>query len=64
MNEAQVEALANADAHTSNAGMPTYTELLTVIRDLAAAEGLPAGYANRKMLIQAARDALHKATGE
>ena len=64
MNEAKVEAIADADAHTSNAGMPTYTELLEVIRDLASAEGLPAGYANRKVLIQAARDALHKATGE
>lgn len=38
--------------------------LLVALRDLASAEGLPAGYANRKILIQAARDALHKATGE
>lgn len=32
MNEAQVEAVANADAHTSNAGLPTYTELLAELK--------------------------------
>lgn len=27
LNEAQIEAVANADAHTSNAALPTYTDL-------------------------------------
>ena len=34
MNEAQVEAVANADAHTSNAGLPTYTDLLAALKML------------------------------
>lgn len=33
MNEAQVEAVANADAHTSNAGLPTYSELLEMVKE-------------------------------
>lgn len=37
MNEAQVEAIANADAHTSNAGLPTYTELLRELKRIAEA---------------------------
>jgi len=32
MNEAQAEAVANADAHISNAGLPTYTELLAELQ--------------------------------
>lgn len=32
MNASQTEAIANADAHTSNAGLPTYSELLACIQ--------------------------------
>lgn len=32
MNDAQREAIATADAHTSNAGLPTYSELVAVLR--------------------------------
>lgn len=32
MNAAQTEAIAEADAHTSNAALPTYTELLAVMQ--------------------------------
>lgn len=35
MNEAKTEAIANADAHSSNVGLPTYSELLAVVRRLA-----------------------------
>lgn len=30
---AVAEAIANADAHTSNAGLPTYSELAEALRD-------------------------------
>lgn len=33
MNAHQTEAIANADAHTSNAVLPTYTELVKALRD-------------------------------
>jgi hypothetical protein len=33
MNPAQIEAVANADAHTSNAGLPSYSELLELLRE-------------------------------
>ncbi len=33
MNEHKIEAIANADAHTSNAVLPTYTELVKALRD-------------------------------
>lgn len=32
MNEAQTEAIAQADAHASNSGLPTYSELAAMIR--------------------------------
>lgn len=32
MNEAKVEAVANADACTNNSGLPTYTELLAELK--------------------------------
>ncbi len=35
-NEAQVEAVACADAHASNAGLPTYTDLLTALESAVA----------------------------
>ncbi len=35
MNEAQTEAIANADAHTSNAALPTYSELVEALRRLS-----------------------------
>ena len=38
-------------------------ELLEALRDLVSAEGLPAGYANRKLLTEAAQAAIVKATG-
>lgn len=41
MNAAQIEAVAEADAHTSNAALPTYSELLAIAkaaRRLHAAE--------------------------
>ena len=38
-------------------------ELLEALRDLTSAEGLPEGYANRKVLIDNARTAIAKATG-
>lgn len=31
---AKTEAIAAADAHLNNAGLPTYTELLAALRDL------------------------------
>ncbi|WP_234265214.1 hypothetical protein [Hydrogenophaga sp. NFH-34] len=34
-NESQIEAVAVADAHTSNAALPTYSELLAFTRRLA-----------------------------
>lgn len=33
---AQTEAIATADAHLSNAGLPTYTEVLEALRVCAA----------------------------
>lgn len=30
--EAKAEAIANADAHTNNAGLPTYSELVAALR--------------------------------
>lgn len=35
LNEHQIEAIANADAHTSNAVLPTYSELLNTLNALA-----------------------------
>ncbi|MFT0546958.1 hypothetical protein ACMHYO_11520 [Allopusillimonas ginsengisoli] len=35
MNETQTEAITDADAHTSNAALPTYTDLLALVRRLA-----------------------------
>lgn len=35
LNEAQIEAVANADAHTSNAALPTYTDLYALVHRLA-----------------------------
>lgn len=34
MNTAQTEAVANADAHTNNAALPTYTQLVAALRHL------------------------------
>lgn len=34
MNEAQTEAIAAADAHLNNAGMPTYTEMAEALKKL------------------------------
>lgn len=33
--EAQSEAIAQADAYLSNAGLPTYTDLLAAVESLA-----------------------------
>lgn len=33
INATQREAIANADAHTSNAGLPSYTELTKLLRE-------------------------------
>ena len=33
MNAAKTEAIANADAHLSNAGLPTYTEMARVLEE-------------------------------
>lgn len=35
MNAAQTEAVAQADAHTSNAALPTYTDLLNFAQRMA-----------------------------
>lgn len=35
MNDAQIEAVANADAQTSNVALPTYSELMAIARRLA-----------------------------
>lgn len=35
MNKSQVEAIQVADAHTSNAALPTYSELLALAQRLA-----------------------------
>ncbi|EFX61509.1 hypothetical protein DAPPUDRAFT_273008 [Daphnia pulex] len=32
MNESQIEAIATANAHTSNAALPTYSELVAALR--------------------------------
>ncbi len=32
MNPSQIEAVPNADAHTSNAALPTYSELVEALR--------------------------------
>lgn len=32
MNDAQHEAIANADAHLGNAALPTYTELVNLLK--------------------------------
>ncbi len=32
MNDSQIEAIANADAHASNAALPTYSELAALLR--------------------------------
>lgn len=34
LNAHQIEAIANADAHTSNAALPTYSELLNALNSL------------------------------
>ncbi len=34
MNDSQKEAIATADAHTSNVGLPTYSELVEALRKL------------------------------
>lgn len=49
------EAIANARL------IAAAPDLLAALRDLVSAEGLPEGYANRAMLIDAARAALAKA---
>lgn len=33
MNEAKTEAIAQADAYTNDAGLPTYSELLALLRE-------------------------------
>lgn len=35
MNEAQHEAVANADAHTTNAALPSYSALVAIVSRLA-----------------------------
>lgn len=42
MNEAKTEAIANADAHTNNANLPTYSELLAFVQKARTAAGLMA----------------------
>jgi hypothetical protein len=45
LTDAQIEAIANADAHTNNAGLPTYTEISAALkeaRDALAAKALEA----------------------
>ncbi|RTL34274.1 MAG: hypothetical protein EKK53_26660 [Burkholderiales bacterium] len=37
MNQAQTEAIANANAHTNDAGLPTYSELVEALRRLNTA---------------------------
>jgi hypothetical protein len=39
MNAHQVEAVAQADAYTNNAALPTYSELLSVLEEMYAAFG-------------------------
>jgi len=38
MKEAKIEAIANADAHATNASLPAYTELMALARRLAYPE--------------------------
>lgn len=39
---AKTEAIANADAHTSNAGLPTYSELIAFVQSTRTAGMLAA----------------------
>lgn len=39
MNNQQINAIATADVHLKNAELPTYTELLTLVRKAAAMTG-------------------------
>jgi hypothetical protein len=46
--EDRAEAIANADAHANDAGLPTYTELLAALQEAQkwAAQGCPAACMN------------------
>ncbi len=39
MNEQKTEAIVNADAYTNNAGLPTYSDLLSLASRLAYPSG-------------------------
>ena len=44
MNEAQVEAIAQADVYANNAGLPTYSALADAIEKIANAAAWDDGY--------------------
>lgn len=61
VNKLQIEAIAVADAHTSNAALPTYSELLaelTALRGACVREVHPDGYT---MLQEPSRKAFNDA---
>lgn len=60
---AKVAGDTDAQAYANARLIAAAPDLLAALRDLVSAEGLPEGYANRAMLIDAARAALAKAEG-
>ena len=46
-NAAKTEAIANANAHLSNAGLPTYTQLMELVKALSTKESVAALRTNR-----------------
>lgn len=58
---AKVAGDTDSQAYANARLIAAAPDLLAALRDLVSAEGLPEGYANRAMLIDAARAALAKA---
>lgn len=46
LNEAKTEAIATADAHTTNAGLPSYSDLLGFVQYIAKSEPCSAHQGN------------------
>lgn len=55
MTAAKKEAIANADAHTSNAGLPTYSELIAFVQRMNTVGGL--SYCSSHVVPEYAKDA-------
>lgn len=58
----QLEAIANANAHLSNAGLATFDDLLAALKDIARSDEFNGG-TFVKELQHIARDAIAKAEG-